>query len=506
MSAEIELKLAVAPEVVAALLTSDELQRWNIALAPPQRQVTTYYDTAKRALLKKQVFLRIRQKGETITQTVKTAGPASLLAERGEWEWDLDQPVPDLDRAAETDLKPILKRQKKGGLVPLFASEIERRAALVASGDTQLEIVLDQGLIRAGRRTAKVSEIEVEVKAGETGPLFALARDLVSHRGVRVAFATKAERGFALADGKAAAAVKAPENPLSAGMTPLEAAAAILDGCAVQAAGNLPLIVDKRLPEAIHQLRVSMRRLKAALALFKEQIPKKRRKHLKEECSWLAGIVGPARDLDVMTMSTLKDATAPDGLAADLDALKKAVVASRRAAWQQAMEAAASPRASLLLLDLAETAKELRSEMPDPLAPPLALFAHDALDARLAEVMELGQRIDELSTEERHEMRLALKKLRYAADFFEDLFPHKAVKHGLKALAKLQDAFGGFNDAAVAGAVLERVAAAASPKSRPKIERAMLYVTGWAGYRGSEDWATARACWDDFSAERPFWR
>ena len=47
-------------------------------------------------------------------------------------------------------------------------------------------------------------------------------------------------------------------------------------------------------------------------------------------------------------------------------------------------------------------------------------------------------------------MRIALKKLRYATEFFAALYPKKRTKPHLAALKELQDGLGHLNDVAVA--------------------------------------------------------
>ena len=163
--------------------------------------VTSYYDTAKGALHRKGVFLRIREQGRRIEQTVKTAGEGGVLSRRGEWTWPLKTPQPDLDLAATTGLKPLERRARKGGLVKRFASEIARRIAMVETPEATLELALDEGVVRAGRRSVPLLELEIEVKRGDPMAVFALARELIALPGVTIGFATKASRGFELASG-----------------------------------------------------------------------------------------------------------------------------------------------------------------------------------------------------------------------------------------------------------------------------------------------------------------
>jgi inorganic triphosphatase YgiF len=504
---EIELKLEIAESAIPALLKSDVLKRHGIRFRPPRRLVTAYYDSAKGALRKKGIFLRIREDGRRITQTVKTAGESGVLAERGEWDWPLKTPQPDLEKAAETGLKPLAKRARKNDVKPVFASDLSRRIALLTRPDATLELALDQGVVRAGRRTSPLAELEIEVKAGAPAAVFGLARDLLSLPGIRIAIATKAARGFALASGRPLEAVKADGLDLSPEMTVAQAEASIIRSCAVQIAANLPAVLDKRMPEGIHQMRVALRRLRAALSLFKETMPAEERKALRRQSGALAKVLGPARDLDVLMAGPLKEAVPPAELAADLKALTARLGRARRQAWEAALAAVAAPEFGLLVLDLAERAVLLDGDAWPGAHDTVSLedMAREALHERYRIVLALGQSIDTLSVLQRHELRLALKKLRYAADFFSGLYPKKDVRSGLKNMAGLQDALGGFNDAASAAAILDTTVAATPPKSRPAVERAALFLKGWASHRADQAWAHARESWEDFAGKKPFW-
>jgi inorganic triphosphatase YgiF len=493
VSEEIELKLSLSAEALAAMPKA--LKARGVSFARPVKMVTTYYDTAKGALEKKGVFLRLRVSGGGVEQTVKTAGEGGVLARRGEWNWPLKAAVPDLDLAASTGLKALEKRARKGGVAARYASEIARRVAVVKLGSATLELALDSGQVRAGNRTSPVRELEIEVKSGDPAAVYALARDLLNRPGVSIGFATKASRGIALAKGAAERCVRAREPQLAPHMTPEAAAAAILEDCAAHAAGNLQILGETGAAEAIHQARVALRRLRAALVLLKDAIPPERRHHLRREAGWLAGEMSAVRDLDVLSLGALKAATPPESLVKPYAALKRAVERARRAARTAAARAAASPRAQHLLLDLSQTAAALVSTGEGGLAH----LAAEQLERRHQAVIAAGEGVESAGVEARHRLRLALKKMRYAADFFAPLFPRKAVKAELKALARLQDSLGAFNDAAMAPHVAARAAHGAD-------EGALAFLAGWAAHRAEAAWAEAAGDLARFRKAEPFWR
>lgn len=506
MSEEIELKLEVQPEDAARLMRCEALTKRGVRFNPAREQISTYYDTPRRALARKGIALRVRRAGAKIVQTVKTDGDGGVVARRGEWEWPLATPEPDLALALESDLKPLVKRQKKGDLAPVFATHVKRRVALLTMEGATLELAMDEGEIVADGGALKICELEIEVKEGAPAALFSLAREIVSSTNARVAFASKAARGFALVDGDVDKVARAGPVILDPDMRVVDAAAAVIDSCAAQAATNLPLIARTRAPEAIHQSRVALRRLRAALGLFKEALPADERKRLSKRAGRLASALGPARDLDVLATGAVAAAEPPEGLKRDVAALRKALAEARREAWDAAVEAASGADASLLLLDLSALSAALRAAPADPAAPLLAPYAAERLEARYGAALTLAPDIAALAVEQRHDLRLALKKLRYAADFLESLYPPRAVRQARKALTRLQEGLGAFNDAAVAARLLADLAARAAPRRRASLERAALFVTGWAASDGGDAWRETCDRWAGFTKTEPFWR
>ena len=78
-----------------------------------------------------------------------------------------------------------------------------------------------------------------------------------------------------------------------------------------------------------------------------------------------------------------------------------------------------------------------------------------------------------LSAEHRHELRIAVKKLRYLAEFYQPLFPRKHSKPYLAALKDLQDGLGHLNDIAVASRLIDRASAMSVAKTKARRERPM---------------------------------
>jgi CHAD domain-containing protein len=77
-------------------------------------------------------------------------------------------------------------------------------------------------------------------------------------------------------------------------------------------------------------------------------------------------------------------------------------------------------------------------------------YATKALKRRHKRFIQGARLAHTLNAEDRHEVRIDLKKLRYTLDFFESLYPKKRVQAFLRALTSTQELLGHMNDLATA--------------------------------------------------------
>lgn len=201
-------------------------------------------------------------------------------------------------------------------------------------------------------------------------------------------------------------------------------------------------------PEGIHQMRVGLRRMRAALSIFKKPL---HNDHdvagLKRELKWLTGELGPARDLHVFLEETLKphlrNRTDVRGLAVLDDHLE----GIRREAFGRARRAVESSRFRRLVLHTFIWVTE-RERDPEERKISSRAFARRILTKRRRKIVKGLCRVEELDERHRHRLRIAVKKLRYGLEFFEDLFPKKksAKRRVGRILKKLQANLGKLND------------------------------------------------------------
>jgi triphosphatase len=203
-----------------------------------------------------------------------------------------------------------------------------------------------------------------------------------------------------------------------------------------------------RRPEGVHQMRVGLRRLRSALALFRPPEPDAAYDHLRAELKWLAGQLGPARDLDVFIAETFCPAADALGAAPGLAAFGKRVKRTQTRAYDRLVKALDSPRARAIPLATAAWLETGIKNQPSDWRDLLVLaFAEAALERLRRKVRKLA---DAETAEARHDLRIAAKKLRYALDGFDGLLPEKAVRPYRKRTADLQARLGVLNDLATA--------------------------------------------------------
>src|SRR5262249_51568726 len=158
---------------------------------------------------------------------------------------------------------------------------------------------------------------------------------------------------------------------------------------------------------------------------------------------WLASALGNARDWDVLMTETLPEVCEALPEEPGLHELMERCVQLRDAARRAAREAVASSRYTMLLLELGGTflrAPWLVSVDPGAAerARPLLEFASSVLEDRHRKVLKHDEGLAALGAAELHRLRIRIKKLRYAAEFFSSLYEKKEVRDYVDALTSLQ--------------------------------------------------------------------
>lgn len=270
--------------------------------------------------------------------------------------------------------------------------------------------------------------------------------------------------------------------------------------------GNWEAVAIARDPEGIHQMRVAIRRLRSALGLFGG--PFRAALHpLEDDLRWLARVLGAARDLDVFDDEVFRPAADAHGEDVRFAALTATVRARRQDAWNDVLAVLASERFRRLMLSLAAAAlgKAWLENATKAAGRPAALLARKRIAKRHAQAVKVGKKIEELDAQSRHKLRIRLKKLRYAVEFFSSLFPKGAVGTYLARLAALQEVLGHMNDAAVARSVVDGFLAG-EQENAADVGYTCGVIAGWHLGHWREHRKALRRRWRSFAHLKPLWK
>ncbi len=439
MAQEIELKLQLTAK------TARQLMRHPLINTLPDKVhdlLNTYYDTPDLALTRRRVALRFRKKGPDWLLTVKSAEPAAGgLAVRSEWEVAAKPGEFDFKHVDHEELRNFL-HSKHLELTPIFTTHFRRHAWQVEHGDSLIELALDQGEVESCGRREPISEIELELVQGRIGDLFSLTKALQADLPLYPAVASKAERGYALFHNTPSQPVKGLSVELLFDESPIVAFQHIALACLEHYQRNENgLLLDDT--EYVHQARVALRKLRSSMKLFAPALPPEFVSEWAPTWQKLAGALGEARNWDVLIEETLPPLAKAFPVHQDVKKLFKQARRQQitaRKGLRQHLEAPDYPRrfvdfvAALLSLPAPKTNVDLSK------------FAHRRLKKREERTLTLANTHAELNDSERHDLRIEIKKLRYALDFFAPLLPTNTLRPYQRALTQLQDTLGRLND------------------------------------------------------------
>jgi len=500
---EIELKFSLStrdrPRLEKVLAGMDSVSPPE----PTRHEITQYFDTTKMALFRAGYSLRVRHTGSHHVQTLKSLGSASgTISARTEREWKIRSATkPDLTRLARiADVANL----KLDGLKTIFTTDIHRTAYAVQLPGGLAELVIDTGEIAAKPGSLPVSEIEIELKGGSAKALYAFAAALHGKMPLKITAESKAARGYRLARDKKTGIRKARDLDLVPSITMAEGFRAIAGECLDHLIGNIAGLEAGR-PEALHQMRVAIRRLRSALVLFAPHLESDATRRFGDTLRGFGQALGPGRDWDVFLAETLPDAAEHSDERAWLVQLTTPAREAQGTAYAGARRLLDTPEFTGFILAFAGWTEGGMWTTPGEenlLDQPLATHAPEMLDRLAHKVHKRGRHLAKCSVEELHALRKSIKKLRYATEYLAGLYPDKPVKEYRRACASALEMLGLINDTvttdliagSLAGGKRTHLAPAISLLSRHCAERRKnardALPDGWAMLRDAE----------------PFWR
>ena len=253
--------------------------------------------------------------------------------------------------------------------------------------------------------------------------------------------------------GTATLEVATPEGPLTVGALARSAMRRQLEAIVALE----PLVRAEGTVDAVHDTRVAIRRLRAALSLFKGALSP-RTKRFRDELRWIARAYGKVRDLDVQREEiarAIEESPADDR--AGLEALDALLAARRQVTYGQLLRTLDLRRYEHLKQGLGSFLKRPPALRNQVAALPAAVVMPELIAKRYRATRKRGRNLSRTAdSADLHALRIRCKRLRYALEIVTPLYPDPAETL-IKRLVRLQDVLGEIHDADVAIATLQEL-------------------------------------------------
>lgn len=509
MPQEIELKLAIEAQDVPKLRKSSILRELSLKHTGPRSLVSVYYDTPSRSLWRRGIMLRVRKIGHARVQCVKLNAAATSLFQRTEIEGPVRGDRPDLTQIADPDVRRLIRKYCAGeNLTRVFATNVRRETWLVPLGRSRIECALDRGVIAFERKRAPISEIELELKSGQAARIYQLARRLNALLPLRIETKSKGARGYDLVEHATLAAPSPGPILVNPAMSLRECFAAIAQPCAAHVLASANFAGKSKDPEGIHQLRIGIRRMRFAFAIFHSATPESHRPRLAVRLRTLEFQLSAARDWDVLVEETIVGMPGNLRRQRSTQHLLRLAQTKRAEGDNSAHACLRNPQYTDILLQLAawvdrfgSNAPPVQAEKwrPDIRAPE---FAAETMRVYHQKAQKLGRRIRKLDPLELHKLRIRIKRLRYGTEFFGGFWPGQRTARYLAALGDLQDGIGAFHDTTVADGLLAHFKATEGADA----EFSTAPISRWLTERQQHLRKEAIDLWHEFASQKPFWK
>jgi inorganic triphosphatase YgiF len=514
---EIELKLIGGEEHLNAAWDILENAPNRIGDSKTRKLVAVYFDSPDGTLHGKGVSLRVRAQEDKIVQTLKAAIPDGGTIRRKEWNTTL--PDATLNRKAFKQKRPRQLTKGLKRLTPVFETDVQRRLLQLTveshGSPSIVEAAFDRGQIRTPRKSIPVLEIELELVRGHPAAVFDLAYSLNERlslsraESLHVETRSKFSRGWELSKGVIPAARKARPIHLDRSMSVEESLRVILSNCYSHWVDNQAVAIGGADPEGIHQLRIALRRLRVALAIFRKYLDPESILWINTEARWILHAVGKAREWDAFLQDIIPPAAAGPFNVDGLASLCNAAEAARDEAYDGTREVFESARYTSFFLRFGSWIEQRgwRNTKLDGVDKSITRVSRNWLAKTHTQTLSAGRNLVKMTPEERHKIRLRLKKLRYGSEFFESLYPRKTLRRYVKRVRRLQDELGWLNDLTL----IEKQVTDLAGRTRgndaggDRLGLDAEFLLGWYAHHAEPALRDAASEWKEFRRAKPFW-
>ncbi|MFD4526833.1 CHAD domain-containing protein [Streptomyces sp. NPDC058470] len=434
-----------------------------------------YYDTDDLRLAGRSATLRRRTGGRDEGWHLKL--PLSGDS-REEVRAPLSETIPDtlrelaLSRTRGAELRPVVRIRSTRGVRQFVGSDGTALAEL------SIDSVRAESLLATGMRAAW-TEMEVEL-APDTDPALLDAVDK-----------TLGENGIGRAHSSSKLARALEETAGGVPRGPDERAEAVAPGSAgeevlrsvderIHALVDLDPAVRRDLPDAVHRMRTTCRRLRSVLRSYRSVLDREATDAVREELKWLGNELGAERDQEVLR----------ERLGARIQALPRELVFGAASARLRVWDAGHTSKARLRTLDALDSPRYLAllnrlatlterpplrgkaARRPGKVMVKAILKEYGRLADRMAHALDLPPGTERDTA--LHEARKAAKKTRYATEPARDSLGKPARRLG-KRVKAVQQVLGDHQDSVVARDALRKVAVAAHAAGEPSFTWGLLY-------------------------------
>lgn len=397
----------------------------------------TYFDTADLRLLRANITLRRRVGGQDEGWHLKL--PVGVPGERMELRLPLSAGA-----AVPPELTKLLTAYLRGAsLRPVLTLDTDRLATRISAegGDALVEVAEDRVVAeRLGDHQVRAwREVEVE-QLGDAGKFAHKLEGMLTGAGARpAATASKAARALDVAS---PSTTTARGDLFAARLQELVTTLALQD-----------VRVRQRAPEAVHDLRVALRRTTSALRTFAPVLDETAVTTLRSELGWLNESLGAARDAEVLAararddLAELSDEARLGAADTDLLATLESEASTAHARLEEVLDSARYCEALEALARFAAAPRYRPGRSPSPrrlrrcVAKEIERVAAEVRRALMSGGIEAEAAF--------HAARKRAKRVRYGAEVLAPL-DHKKATRLAAAFAAVQDVLGERHDAAVA--------------------------------------------------------
>ncbi len=455
-----ELELQANPDTIAKLSSFKPLSALRQSRPRTQAMKIVWHDNPDHDL---------RKDGQTLAES------------RGSWRleqivpntatWLPAQPAPVQEEAEALDALPA---DLPSPLVPVAAFEGRRTTSIHPLPDGPVTLTVDRGILRTVTAERPVARITL---GGEDQAVLAAARLIAGAFPVEVPVASLAAQGIALATGGKPTPrhLGAPVLP-SHDMPIPEALSHIL--------GHLTDVILHHSPapsepearngsdngrmEAVHQMRVAVRRALSALSIFLTAVPEGTLDPIRAGLKTLGATLGHTRDWDVFVAETAPMIAQAMPGDEKLERLIAAATRRRREYRKSLSDYLNSPAFRMLGIELAWFAAarcwhppiEITPEdadQPPADAMSIGTFAPAVIRHRWKKLQSAAKHIEDLDLDGLHNIRLRAKRARYAAEMFAGPDDSRSAHRYIRRLSELQQRLGVLNDSAVAAQLMNEL-------------------------------------------------